>query len=91
VQYKQGASPVSLTTLEPVADASLAPEDADKVGRRRRRRRGRRRGPGGEGGESGGGPDVGDDNEHGPAGDEPSRGEPRSSSVGDGGADPAQS
>jgi hypothetical protein len=50
VQYKTGASAVSLTTLEPVADASLAPEDADKAGRRRRRRRGRRRGPG-EGGE----------------------------------------
>ena len=49
VQYKQGASPVSLTTLEPVADATLAPEDADKAGRRRRRRRGRRRGAGGEG------------------------------------------
>ena len=53
VQYKQGASPVSLTTLEPVADATLAPEDADKAGRRRRRRRGRRRGAGGEGGEAG--------------------------------------
>lgn len=46
VQYKPGASPVSLTTLDPVETDE---EDADKVGRRRRRRRGRRRGPGGEG------------------------------------------
>lgn len=42
VQYKTGASPVSLTTLEPVEPIG---EDADKAGRRRRRRRGRRRGP----------------------------------------------
>lgn len=95
VQYKQGASPVSLTTLEPVADASLAPEDADKAGRRRRRRRGRRRGAGGEGGEGGemgGAEGHGDDGQpdQSEAGDSP-RGEARSSSAGDGGADPAQS
>lgn len=54
VQYKPGASPVSLTTLEPVAEpAGLPGEDADKAGRRRRRRRGRRRGGAGEGGEPG--------------------------------------
>ena len=41
VQYKIGASPLSLTTLEPV---EAGDEDADKVGRRKRRRRGRRRG-----------------------------------------------
>jgi hypothetical protein len=41
VQYKAGASPLSLTTLEPVETGD---EDADKVGRKRRRRRGRRRG-----------------------------------------------
>ncbi|MBA2355213.1 MAG: hypothetical protein H0V80_11160 [Acidobacteria bacterium] len=44
VEYKSGASPVSLTTLEAVEAAG---EDADKAGRRRRRRRGRRR-PGGD-------------------------------------------
>jgi hypothetical protein len=49
VQYKAGASPVSLTTLEPVEGGD---DDADKAGRRKRRRRGRRRG--GEGGEGGG-------------------------------------
>lgn len=55
VQYKPGASPISLATLEPVADpGELPPEDADKAGRRRRRRRGRRRGGPGEGGEPGG-------------------------------------
>lgn len=41
VQYKPGASPVSLTTLEPVEGGD---EDGDRVGRKRRRRRGRRRG-----------------------------------------------
>ncbi len=52
VQYKPGASPVSLTTLDPVE--APGEEDADKVGRRKRRRRGRRRGgEGGEGGEGG--------------------------------------
>jgi hypothetical protein len=92
VQYKQGSSPVSLTTLEPVADASLAPEDADKAGRRRRRRRGRRRGAGGEGGDAGGGQDAGgEDMGHAEGGDESPRGESRSSSAGDGGSDPAQS
>jgi hypothetical protein len=51
VQYKPGASPVSLTTLEPV---EAGEEDADKTGRKRRRRRGRKRAgetdaaPGGE-------------------------------------------
>jgi hypothetical protein len=97
VQYKQGASPVSLTTLEPTADANLAPEDADKVGRRRRRRRGRRRGPGGEGGEggeAGTGPDGG--SEYDPSDDasarehEPQR-DARPTSAGDGGTEPAQS
>lgn len=54
VQYKPGASPVSLTTLEPVEDPAGVPgDDADKAGRRRRRRRGRRRGGAGEGGEPG--------------------------------------
>lgn len=48
VQYKAGASPLSLTTLEPV---EAGDEDADKVGRKRRRRRGRRRGAEGEGAE----------------------------------------
>lgn len=48
VQYKTGASPLSLTTLEPV---EAGDEDADKVGRKRRRRRGRRRGGEGEGAE----------------------------------------
>jgi hypothetical protein len=69
VQYKAGASAVSLTTLEPVADASLAPEDADKAGRRRRRRRGRRRGPGegGEGMEGGEGQGADGSREEGPA------------------------
>lgn len=43
VQYKPGASPVSLTTLEPVEGAD---EDGDRVGRKRRRRRGRRRSEG---------------------------------------------
>jgi hypothetical protein len=58
VQYKPGASPVSLTTLDPVEQTE---EDADKAGRRRRRRRSRRRGAGdgegegvGEGGERSG-------------------------------------
>lgn len=74
VQYKPGASPVSLTTMEPVTEAGLAPEDADKVGRRRRRRRGRRRGAGGEGGAEGGAPENGfsaggDGNEGGDGGD----------------------
>lgn len=46
VQYKPGASPVSLTTLEPVEAAGE--HDGDKVGRRKRRRRGRRRGGEGE-------------------------------------------
>jgi hypothetical protein len=51
VQYKPGASPVSLTTLDPV---EAGEEDADKTGRKRRRRRGRKRAgeadaaPGGE-------------------------------------------
>ena len=88
VQYKQGSSPVSLTTLEPVADTSLAPDDADKAGRRRRRRRGRRRGAGGEGGEAGAGQEGGAD--FGPA-DEAPEGEALSTSAGDGGADPAES
>jgi hypothetical protein len=97
VQYKQGASPVSLTTMEPTTDASLAPEDADKAGRRRRRRRGRRRGAGGEGGEggdAGSGPEGG--GEYGPSDEasahehEPQR-EARPTSAGDGGTDPAQS
>lgn len=82
VQYKPGASPVSLTTLEPVADiAGLPAEDADKAGRRRRRRRGRRRGGPGEGGE--GGPETGP--EMGVSGDV------GSSSGGDGAHDPAES
>ena len=46
VQYKAGASPVSLTTLDP---AEGGEEDADKAGRRKRRRRGRRRSGEGEG------------------------------------------
>ncbi len=46
VQYKAGASPVSLTTLEPVEGGE---EDADKAGRRKRRRRGRRRSGEGDG------------------------------------------
>ncbi|AMY07364.1 hypothetical protein LuPra_00531 [Luteitalea pratensis] len=90
VQYKQGASPVSLTTLDPVADANLAPEDADKAGRRRRRRRGRRRGAAGEGGEAGASQDGGA--EYAPGDDAPQDGDDtRPSSAGDGGADPAQS
>ncbi len=40
VQYKAGASPVSLTTLEPVEGGE---EEGDRAGRKRRRRRGRRR------------------------------------------------
>lgn len=94
VQYKQGASPVSLTTLEPVNDASLAPEDADKVGRRRRRRRGRRRGVGGDGPEAGGSQDGNGNGEHGGDVEAPSGGdavETRSSSAGNGGTDPTQS
>ena len=90
VQYKQGASPVSLTTLEPVTDASLAPEDADKAGRRRRRRRGRRRGNAGEGGENAATQDNGVEyasGEDAPQGGDDTRGP----SAGDGGADPAQS
>ena len=89
VQYKQGASAVSLTTLEPVTDATLAPEDADKAGRRRRRRRGRRRGAGGEGGDAGGPQDGGAEY----AGGEDTQGgdEPRPASATDGGVDPAQS
>jgi hypothetical protein len=96
VQYKQGASPVSLTTLEPVADATLAPEDADKAGRRRRRRRGRRRGAGGEGGEAGadaiGEAGNGSDGAEYAADDDGPQGEDmRPSPAGDGGADPTQS
>lgn len=93
VQYKSGSSPVSLTTLEPVADTSLAPEDADKAGRRRRRRRGRRRGAGSEG-EAGAGQEPGDAGESShEASDrpEPAVSEPRTPSAGDGGSDPAQS
>jgi len=97
VQYKPGASPVSLTTLEPATDASLAPEDADKAGRRRRRRRGRRRGAGGEGGEGGeagsgpeGGGEYGPSDEASARGNEPPR-DARPTSAGDGGTDPAQS
>ena len=41
VQYKPGASPVSLATLEPGEGPD---EDGDRAGRKRRRRRGRRRG-----------------------------------------------
>ena len=90
VQYKPGASPVSLTTLEPVTDATLAPEDADKAGRRRRRRRGRRRVTGAEGGEAGASEDGGAEYAQ---GDQPPQhgGTTPSSSAGDGGADPAQS
>ncbi len=100
VQYKQGASPVSLTTLEPVADASLSPEDADKAGRRRRRRRGRRRGAGGEGGEggeamdggeAGGGQDGGAEDGPFDGGPDARQVEARPSSAGVGGADPAES
>jgi hypothetical protein len=90
VQYKQGASPVSLTTLEPVNDAALAPEDADKAGRRRRRRRGRRRGAGAEGGEAGASQDGGAEHAQGEQGPQGGGGT-QSSSAGDGGADPAQS
>ncbi len=96
VQYKQGASPVSLTTLEPATDAGLAPEDADKAGRRRRRRRGRRRGAGGEGGEggeAGPGPEGGgeyDQSDEAPAREHEPR-DARPTSAGDGGTDPAQS
>ncbi len=89
VQYKAGASPVSLTTLDPVDDASLAPEDADKVGRRRRRRRGRRRGPGGDGGGEGGAAESGGEgqaDEGGAARDDAPRAE--TPSAGAGGADP---
>jgi hypothetical protein len=90
VQYKQGASPVSLTTLEPVNDATLAPEDADKAGRRRRRRRGRRRGAGGEGIEAGTTQDG--DGEQAPGDDAPQGGDDtRGPSSADAGADPAQS
>lgn len=85
VQYKAGASPVSLTTLEPVAEAAgVSGEDADKVGRRRRRRRGRRRGGAGEGGEGGeGGTDAlpGTD----------TAGDAHLSSGGDGDHEPAES
>lgn len=96
VQYKPGASPVSLTTLEPVADASLAPEDADKAGRRRRRRRGRRRGAGGEGAEMEGGAGMDGGADDGPSDDAPMADGPshdgeRFTSAGDGGTDPAQS
>jgi hypothetical protein len=91
VQYKAGASPVSLTTLEPTADAEASPEDADKAGRRRRRRRGRRRGPGGEGGEGGLAVEAGAE----PADAEGEGGADRTAvrpaSTSDGGADPAQS
>lgn len=48
VQYKAGASPQSLATLEP--SETSGDDEADKAGRRKRRRRGRRRG-GAEGGE----------------------------------------
>ncbi len=68
--------------MEPVTDASLAPEDADKAGRRRRRRRGRRRGAGGEGGEggeAGSGPEGG--GEYGPS-DEASARERRAAARG---------
>lgn len=83
VQYKPGASPISLATLEPVAEpAELPPEDADKAGRRRRRRRGRRRGGPGEGGEPGGPESSAELSQ---AGDQV---EP---SAADGGDDPAQS
>lgn len=83
VQYKPGASPVSLATLEPVAEpGGLPAEDADKAGRRRRRRRGRRRGGAGEGGEPGA-PE---------AGAEPSQtGETYEPSGHDGGDDSAES
>jgi len=97
VQYKQGASPVSLTTLEPTVDASLAPEDADKAGRRRRRRRGRRRGAGGEGGEggeAGSGPEGSgeyDRSDEASAREHESPRDARPTSAGDGGTDPAQS
>ena len=94
VQYKQGASPVSLTTLEPVANASLAPEEADKAGRRRRRRRGRR-GAGSRVARAAkpvraataartGRPTAA-------SRDDGGAGEAANSSAGDGGADPAQS
>lgn len=83
VQYKAGASPVSLTTLEPVPDAAGLPgEDADKVGRRRRRRRGRRRGGAGEGGD-GTAPEGGAEFSSGSDAGEPS--------GGDGGDDSAES
>jgi hypothetical protein len=92
VQYKPGASPVSLTTLEPVSEPGTSPEDADKVGRRRRRRRGRRRAGGGEGGEPGspeGSAEFLQDD------DAPESGgasaEARPAPAGDGGADPSQS
>ena len=97
VQYKPGASPVSLTTLEPATTDAASPDDADKAGRRRRRRRGRRRGPGGEGGEGGEGTEGG---ENGPGGemdgggdDEIARADSgsRPSPAGDGGSDPSQS
>ena len=95
MQYKPGASPVSLTTLEPATSDAASPDDADKAGRRRRRRRGPPRGPGGEGGEGteGGG-------ENGPGGemdgggdDEIARADSgsRPSPAGDGGSDPSQS
>ncbi|BCS31317.1 hypothetical protein TBR22_A05170 [Luteitalea sp. TBR-22] len=94
VQYKPGASAVSLTTLEPVADASLAPEDADKAGRRRRRRRGRRRGPGeggpGEGGEGNGAEGFAEGEGGSDAGSSPSA-ESRANAAGDGGAEPSES
>lgn len=88
VQYKPGSSAVSLTTLEPVADASLAPEDADKAGRRRRRRRGRRRGPG-EGGEGNGaeGFAEGAGGEGGAESGEGPSSESRATTAGNGGAD----
>lgn len=88
VQYKPGASPVSLTTLEPVQDATLAPEDADKVGRRRRRRRGRRRGAG-EGGDAGFGQEGATDG--GSAGSETPQGDTHPTTTGDGGDSPADS
>lgn len=91
VQYKAGASAVSLTTLEPVTDASLAPEDADKVGRRRRRRRGRRRGAG-EGGEGAGAEGFAEGGQ-GDDGPEPGgpQAESRPTAADHGGPDPSQS
>lgn len=92
VQYKPGASAVSLTTLEPVTtDPSLAPEDADKVGRRRRRRRGRRRGAG-EGGEGNGAEGFAEGNGEGGAesGEVPAV-ESRTEAAGHDGADSSQS